>query len=63
MAAAAYDAGIRTLIVPTANRAEASLVEGLQILDAADLATLVGALRGDLPRDVLVPSSSLITSL
>lgn len=59
MAAAAYDAGIRTLIVPTANRAEASLVEGLQILDAADLATLVGALRGDLPRDVLVPSSSL----
>lgn len=45
MAAAAYDAGIRTLIVPAANRAEAALVAGLRVLSADHLTALVAVLR------------------
>lgn len=45
MAAAACDAGIRTLVVPRANSAEASLVTGLRIIPADHLTTLLDSLH------------------
>lgn len=45
MAAAAFDAGIRTLVVPRANSAEAHLVTGLQIIPADHLTTLLDSLH------------------
>lgn len=45
MAAAACEAGIRTLVVPRENSAEASLVTGLQIIPADHLTTLLDSLH------------------
>jgi magnesium chelatase family protein len=57
MAAAAKEQGLRTLYVPEANAAEAALVEGLEVMPVASLASLVGHLHGYAP--ILPHRSSL----
>ncbi len=49
MAVAARDRGLTTLYVPQANAAEAALVEGLEVIPVASLASLVGHLHGYTP--------------
>ena len=49
MAVAAKDQGLATLYVPQANAAEAALVDGLQVIPVASLASLVGHLHGYTP--------------
>ena len=49
MAAAAQELGLATLYVPVANAAEAALVEGLEVIPVASLASLVGHLHGYTP--------------
>ena len=49
MAVAARDRGLSTLYVPETNAAEAALVEGLEVVPVASLASLVGHLHGYAP--------------
>jgi magnesium chelatase family protein len=49
MAVAARDQGLSTLYVPETNAAEAALVEGLEVIPVASLASLVGHLHGYAP--------------
>jgi magnesium chelatase family protein len=49
MAVAARDRGLKTLYVPRANAAEAALVEELEVIPVASLASLVGHLHGYTP--------------
>jgi magnesium chelatase family protein len=49
MAVAAREEGLATLYVPEANAAEAALVEGLEVIPVASLASLVGHLHGYAP--------------
>jgi magnesium chelatase family protein len=49
MAAAAAELGLSTIYVPVANAAEAALVEGLEVIPVASLASLVGHLHGYTP--------------
>jgi len=49
MAAAAAELGLSTVYVPVANAAEAALVEGLDVIPVASLASLVGHLHGYTP--------------
>ena len=49
MAVAARELGLTTLYVPEANAAEAALVEGLEVIPVASLASLVGHLHGYAP--------------
>jgi magnesium chelatase family protein len=49
MAVAAQERGLRTLYVPQANAAEAALVQGLEVIPVASLASLVGHLHGYAP--------------
>ena len=49
MAVAAQERGLRTLYVPQTNAAEAALVEGLEVIPVASLASLVGHLHGYTP--------------
>ncbi len=49
MAVGAREQGLHTLYVPEANAAEAGLVEGLEIIPVASLASLVGHLHGYAP--------------
>jgi magnesium chelatase family protein len=49
MAAAAKEQGLTTLYVPEANAAEAALVQGLEVIPVASLASLVGHLHGYTP--------------
>ena len=49
MAVAAREQGLTTLYVPEANAAEAALVEGLEVIPVASLASLVGHLHGYAP--------------
>lgn len=51
MALAARDAGMSQIVVPTANAAEAAVVEGIDVISVALLAEAVGFLTGDLPLD------------
>ena len=53
--------GIRTILVPRENGAEAAAVEGLRVLPAADLRQAVGVLNGDVapePPPPLAPSAA-----
>lgn len=58
-AAVAHDPGVRELIVPAANANEAAAVEGVSVIGAAHLNTLLAHLRGDAP---IVPSLSSTAS-
>jgi magnesium chelatase family protein len=49
MAVAAKERGLTTLYVPEGNAAEAALVEGLEVVPVASLASLVGHLHGYAP--------------
>ncbi len=49
MAAAAKEQGLTTIYVPEANAAEAALVQGLEVIPVASLASLVGHLHGYAP--------------
>ncbi|MGQ9598876.1 MAG: YifB family Mg chelatase-like AAA ATPase [Anaerolineae bacterium] len=49
MAAAAREKGLTTLYVPEPNAAEAALVQGLEVIPVASLASLVGHLHGYAP--------------
>jgi len=49
MAVAAKEHGLTALYVPEANAAEAALVEGLEVIPVASLASLVGHLHGYTP--------------
>ena len=49
MAASAQEHGLTTLYLPQANAAEAALVEGLEVIPVASLASLVGHLHGYAP--------------
>jgi magnesium chelatase family protein len=49
MALAARDAGFDEIVVPAANAAEASAVEGIRVVPVAHLAAAVQHLRGDVP--------------
>ncbi len=49
MAAAARELGLSTIYVPVANAAEAALVDGLEVIPVASLASLVGHLHGYAP--------------
>jgi len=49
MAAAAQEHGLTTLYVPQGNAAEAALVDGLEVIPVASLASLVGHLHGYAP--------------
>jgi magnesium chelatase family protein len=49
MAAGARERGLTTLYVPQPNAAEAALVEGLEVIPVASLASLVGHLHGYAP--------------
>ena len=49
MAAAALELGLSTIYVPVANAAEAALVDGLEVIPVASLASLVGHLHGYTP--------------
>jgi magnesium chelatase family protein len=49
MAVAARDQGLSTLYVPETNAAEAAMVEGLEVIPVASLASLVGHLHGYAP--------------
>jgi len=49
MAVAAKEHGLTALYVPEANAAEAALVEGLEVIPVASLASLVGHLHGYAP--------------
>ena len=49
MAACAHEHGLTTLYVPKGNAAEAALVEGLEVIPVASLASLVGHLHGYAP--------------
>jgi magnesium chelatase family protein len=49
MAVAAKERGLTTLYVPQANAAEAALVEGLEVVPVAGLASLVGHMHGYAP--------------
>jgi magnesium chelatase family protein len=49
MAVAAKEQGLTALYVPEANAAEAALVEGLEVIPVASLASLVGHLHGYAP--------------
>jgi magnesium chelatase family protein len=52
---AAARTGIRRVVVPAANLAEATLVPGLDVRGVADLADLLAFLRGDPDRTVALP--------
>jgi magnesium chelatase family protein len=49
MAVSAKEQGLTTLYVPQANAAEAALVDGLEVIPVASLASLVGHLHGYAP--------------
>jgi len=49
MAASALEHGLTTLYLPPANAAEAALVDGLEVIPVASLASLVGHLHGYAP--------------
>jgi magnesium chelatase family protein len=49
MAASAQEHGLTTLYLPQANAAEAALVDGLEVIPVASLASLVGHLHGYAP--------------
>jgi magnesium chelatase family protein len=49
MAASAHERGLTTLYVPEANAAEAALVQGLEVIPVASLASLVGHFHGYTP--------------
>ena len=49
MAVAAKERGLATLYVPESNAAEAALVQGLEVIPVASLASLVGHLHGYAP--------------
>jgi magnesium chelatase family protein len=49
MVALAQDEGIPNVIVPEADAAEASVIEGMRIIPMTSLAQLVSYLRGDIP--------------
>ena len=49
MAVAAKEQGLSTVYVPESNAAEAALVQGLQVVPVASLASLVGHLHGYAP--------------
>jgi len=49
MAVAAKDENLKTFYVPEANAAEAALVEGLEVIPVASLASLVGHFHGYAP--------------
>ena len=52
----AKDQGIRTVLVPAANAAEAALVDGLQVVALKNLRELVQVLRGSEPLPVFQPA-------
>ena len=49
MAALAHEEGLPNIIVPDADAAEASLIEGVKIIPIASLSQLVSYLRGEIP--------------
>lgn len=68
MVALARDEGISTVIVPEADAAEASLIEGMKIIPMASLAQLVSYLRGDIPapeytRDTAAEEAPLLAAV
>jgi magnesium chelatase family protein len=59
VAVAAARAGIRSVVVPQANHAEAALVEGLEVVAAPSLQTVVEFLRGRWKPPVAPPEPAL----
>jgi magnesium chelatase family protein len=58
MAVAAKDRGLSTLYVPESNAAEAALVQELEVVPVASLASLVGHLHGYAPIPPYLPSAA-----
>jgi magnesium chelatase family protein len=58
MAVVAKDEGLSTLYVPESNAAEAALVQGLEVVPVASLASLVGHLHGYAPIPPYAPSAT-----
>ena len=58
MAAVAYQQGFSSIIVPSMDAREASLIEGTSILPFESLAELAGYFRGDIPAPVYKPDGT-----
>ncbi len=52
MAIGAYNARIKTIAVPQENAAEASYIDGISVIPAKELRSLVAMLRGDMPKEI-----------
>ena len=57
IAVCARDAGLRRLVVPADNAAEAAVVEGIEVLGVGSLGLLLGALRGETTLEAARPAA------
>mgnify|MGYP000431237202 CR=1 FL=1 len=57
IAVCARDAGLRRLVVPADNAAEAAVVEGIEVLGVGSLGQLLGALRGETTLEAARPAA------
>jgi len=61
-AIACRDAGIQTIVVPSANGPEAALIPGITVIAVDNLAELIAVLKGDSVPQVIVPPAASATT-